>query len=544
MPTLMPTDTKAALGDNADDCDSRSLLLDRFVFQNEQMVEAHRLHFSQVCSDSFASIRAIRDGWEETVRNGRDGSEDAREFLADTDSLACRTSAAGPVAANHHGRNVFLKALSHHAFVASLPKGRLIFSQLQSRLMVNMAGGVMENAGLCLDRFGLPYLPGSAVKACARRMALAALREWCEAGGQPEHKPAGDDNPCSGAVILFATPAEMLAGIARVFGWVDSDWENNSDFVWAECGQSIRKNAAEALAAVFGWRISEQQRARPWDARPSFAGSVAFLPAYPVDCGKLGRVDDLPTEVPPLGKLELDVLTCHHRVYYSAEPVEPPGLPHTDRRWMEWQKKHREWLAHRTAPDTEKPVPVVFPAVAPGHVFAFALAPLRGADNTLIEHARKWLELGLSTFGLGAKSNAGYGWFQVLPTFADWLTKQSQFSEWMETARSFTNVTAREKEEAALNLACDPDMVNRLAAEAPRVSKALVSYYREREQLFTLLPAERWLDQVRRFSELTADQKENLALELGICDQLRQGATDLFPETSRLVLAFLRQYEQ
>jgi CRISPR/Cas system CMR subunit Cmr6 (Cas7 group RAMP superfamily) len=51
--------------------------------------------------------------------------------------------------------------------------------------MVNMAGGVMENAGLCLDRFGLPYIPGSAVKGCARRTALAALREWCETGQQP-----------------------------------------------------------------------------------------------------------------------------------------------------------------------------------------------------------------------------------------------------------------------------------------------------------------------------------------------------------------------
>ena len=45
-----------------------------------------------------------------------------------------------------------------------LDPAQRLFAQLQARLMVNMAGGVMENAGLCLDRFGLPYIPGSAVK--------------------------------------------------------------------------------------------------------------------------------------------------------------------------------------------------------------------------------------------------------------------------------------------------------------------------------------------------------------------------------------------
>ena len=33
-----------------------------------------------------------------------------------------------------------------------LPDSQLLFGQLQSRLIVNMAGGVLENGGLCLDR--------------------------------------------------------------------------------------------------------------------------------------------------------------------------------------------------------------------------------------------------------------------------------------------------------------------------------------------------------------------------------------------------------
>ena len=65
-----------------------------------------------------------------------------------------------------------------------------------------MAGGVMENAGLCLDRFGLPYLPGSAVKGCARRAATHALVETTSA----EDK------------------AELLFNLCLVFGWADADW--------------------------------------------------------------------------------------------------------------------------------------------------------------------------------------------------------------------------------------------------------------------------------------------------------------------------------
>jgi len=338
MPTLMPTDTAAALGQNAKECDSRSLLLERFA--------------------------------DPTAK------EDSRKSIF---------TRAFNKPVNH------AKSTSHAALATSLAGNETIHAQLQSRLMVNMAGGVMENAGLCLDRFGLPYIPGSAVKGCARRAALAALHEWCETGT----KPTGADNPLAPCCADFTTPAEMLAAIARVFGWCEQDWSdrsNQSDFLWA-CGQNHREiwhTAAQALATHFGWKIADKHGDTPWKSLPNFAGSVSFLPAYPVDLGKTGKVDGLPIELPPLGKLELDVVTCHHRDYYAGK------LP--------------------IATDTEEPVPVVFPAVAPGHVFAFAIVPLRGADARLVQHARTWLATGLSAFGLGAKTNAGYGWFDCSET--------------------------------------------------------------------------------------------------------------------------------
>jgi hypothetical protein len=163
------------------------------------------------------------------------------------------------------------------------------------------------------------------------------------------------------------------------------DWTSKSDFAWA-CGQpDVLAGAATRLAIQSGWQIAERHSATPWEALPNFAGSVAFLPAYPVDFGKAGPLDSLPLGLPEPGQLELDVVTCHHTDYYAG------GRP--------------------TATDTEDPVPVVFPAVAPGHVFAFALKPLRRCVSQDVEYARAWLACGLSTFGLGAKTNAGYGWF-------------------------------------------------------------------------------------------------------------------------------------
>jgi CRISPR type III-B/RAMP module RAMP protein Cmr6 len=401
----MPKDTRDALGQNAERCDSRSLLLDRFVYSHPDMDEARKLHFAQVCADSFKGGRfafatELREQWATGLQAAqqklkREQNPDARRrleqtvaklrgFLEDTKGLAQRTSAAEAVVLIEHGKPVLPFADSHFKFVTNLPIAKLLHAQLQSRLMVNMAGGVMENAGLCLDRFGLPYIPGSAVKGCARRAALAALHEWCASGGQPAHKPASPDNPLAPCCAGFATPADMLAAIARTFGWCELDWSDRpdqSDFRWAcaELWPTLRQQALALLG-----------NPPPKD----FAGSISFLPAYPADLGKTGKVDGFPLDLPPLGKLELDVVTCHHRDYYE------------DRL--------------QTATDTEEPVPVVFPAVAPGHVFTFALAPLRNINDSShpsdpstspLTFARAALRTGLQTFGLGAKTNAGYGWF-------------------------------------------------------------------------------------------------------------------------------------
>ncbi len=284
-----------------------------------------------------------------------------------------------------------------------------LHARLMSRLMVDLAGGVMENANLNLDRYGRPGIPGSAVKGCARRMALQALHDWIEAGSE---RPANDD-ACAPCCEDFQSPAEMLAAIACIFGWTPEDWKDNknknghykSDFAWACDGDMALLQSAKVLNPAF----------------ETFAGSIAFLGASP-NCDP---------------DLELDVITPHHTEYYKGNP------------------------AYASAPDTEDPIPVFFPAVkAQGEndYFTFPLMPLRWAKDGDILHARRWLANGLELLGLGAKTNAGYGWFDATDGFQEAvMTRQAAAKAVNEERRK------REAEKAA----------EEAAAEAARVKKEL-----------------------------------------------------------------------
>jgi CRISPR-associated protein Cmr6 len=312
--------TKSLLGDNASRCESRSLFADRFA--------------DPQASDKTTPSR--KDWFNELI-----------------------------------SKSAWKQPPSH----SWLPAGaETLRARLMSRLMVNLAGGVMENANLLFDRYGYPVIPGTAVKGCARRMALQTLHDWSGALASGESSDDDITLPCRAD---FSSPAHLLAAIAHIFGWVPEDWKTDkknghykSDFAWA-CGVS------DDL-------MQEARRFLP--PHLTFAGTIAFLPATP-------------NRDP---RLELDVVTPHHTAYYE----EKPGF--------------------EDAPDTEDPVPVYFPAIAPqkdGDHFTFPILPLQGERTTCpqvfgssppVRIARLWLAHGLELLGLGAKTNAGYGWFSTL----------------------------------------------------------------------------------------------------------------------------------
>jgi CRISPR type III-B/RAMP module RAMP protein Cmr6 len=217
-------------------------------------------------------------------------------------------------------------------------EGRVITFEatLAGRMMVNLAGGVVENAGIALDRcFGLPFIPGSAVKGISRAHALWEIRE-----------AKGDEK------LALLRPAMVL------FGYGAHDVKPKGDFGWAGGA-----HAAETIADQIGTR--------------DFKGCACFLPAYP-------------TTVPTL---VVDMVNPHYPDYYSG-------------------RKSR-------AEDNESPIPNYFHAVEAGSSFGFAvlinrvptLANLSLAD--VLNQAKRWLERAVTRKGVGAKTAAGYGWFEI-----------------------------------------------------------------------------------------------------------------------------------
>lgn len=183
------------------------------------------------------------------------------------------------------------------------PSAEERFYKLRSRLAINLAEGILENAGICLHpHFGVPMIPGSAVKGIARH---AAWQLW----------QAGE---------FEATD------FTRIFGSAPDKPD-----------------------------------------KPEAAGTIAFLPALPTTDGN---------------HLEVDVLTCHHPDYYRGNRPE--------------------------AADNEGPNPQFFLTVKTDTTFRFLLAPLRRAQPGDLALAATWLTRALTENGAGAKTAAGYGWFE------------------------------------------------------------------------------------------------------------------------------------
>lgn len=201
-----------------------------------------------------------------------------------------------------------------------LPLGGVRFpARLKSRLIVNQAGGILENAGMCLHpHFGYPYIPGSAVKGIARHAAWCA---WHEAE-EPEKECIAKD-------------------IARVFGYPTND---------------------KGLDAYL--------EERGCDAK--CGGCISFWAAEPD--GKAGLVTD--------------IVNCHHMKYYGSDTLSA------------------------VATDDEAPNPQFFPAVEKDGTFVFTLVPVRDAGETELALAKKWLIQAITENGVGAKTSAGYGWFE------------------------------------------------------------------------------------------------------------------------------------
>lgn len=187
-------------------------------------------------------------------------------------------------------------------------------------------------------------------------------------------------------------PGSSVKGVARHAAWC----------AWRDAKEADRPTIAERIAEVFGYPTGDKDldddlAARSWKGKMT-AGTVVFFPAYP-------------TGYAPLA---MDIVNVHHREYYL--------------RTTDGENGH---LLHPVALDDEQPLPNFFPAVEKGAEFRFAIAPTARATEDDMTFAKEALVSAITLHGVGAKTAAGYGWFDYDTTdYASLEPDEAKLKKW------------------------------------------------------------------------------------------------------------------
>jgi CRISPR-associated protein Cmr6 len=224
------------------------------------------------------------------------------------------------------------------------------------RFVVGLGAAHVLETGITLHRlFGLPIIPGSALKGAARTWALFKLSEEL---GVPILSPSE----------ASARPPTTLDKFETVILS-----QGNEEEQAALLSQLLQDDAIPDGAPIR--KLSLQELREKW--RPFFevfgsteqAGSIIFLDAIPLE--------------PP--EFQLDIMNPHYPNYYRTQG--PPA-------------------------DWESPNPVFFLTVS-GTPYRFAIAARSEQGNHLLNLAEKWLKGALAELGVGAKTGADYGYWRV-----------------------------------------------------------------------------------------------------------------------------------
>jgi CRISPR-associated protein Cmr6 len=170
-------------------------------------------------------------------------------------------------------------------------------------------------------------------------------------------------------------PGSSLKGLARMKALVELSERLSrplGDLNWLDLPKET--DFEQKLVACLPHSDTETQRLARWFrlifGTTKRAGAVVFFDAIPVN--------------PP--QLEPDVMTPHFSDYYQ-DGNKPPA----------------DWY---------NPKPVPFLTVGKDTRFRFAVGWRGEKDGEAHQQARRWLEEGLQELGIGAKTAAGYGYFE------------------------------------------------------------------------------------------------------------------------------------
>ena len=190
MPIVKPPispDVADIIGVCAEKVENRSLLLGKFTIhkswpasngQGRRMDDGPRWSFIRVAENGEEILRREAETQERRSKGQNASPENREEPRENAEAIKlllsckCRTlsSSVEEMRKAHvdHLIDLVKKSSMGH---------RVVFGRLESRLAINLSDSLIQNAGICLDRFfGVPYIPGSAVKGVCRHIALADLR--------------------------------------------------------------------------------------------------------------------------------------------------------------------------------------------------------------------------------------------------------------------------------------------------------------------------------------------------------------------------------
>ena len=226
------------------------------------------------------------------------------------------------------------------------------------RFVVGLGAAHVLETGITLHRlFGLPIIPGSALKGAARTWALLKLAEEL---GVPILSPTE-------AAAKSQTPLEKFEAVI-----LSQESEREQA---ALLSQLLQDSTIPDEAPIRNLSPQElREKCQPFFevfGSTERAGSVIFF-------------DAIPLEVP---KFQLDIMNPHYPNYYRTQGQNPPA-------------------------DWESPNPVFFLTVTETP-YRFAIAARSEQGNRLLDFAEKWLKGALADLGIGAKTSADYGFWDV-----------------------------------------------------------------------------------------------------------------------------------
>ncbi len=234
---------------------------------------------------------------------------------------------------------------------------------LSWRLVVGLGNPSVYETSMTLHHiYGIPYLPGSAIKGVTRSYAILSLAEGLQ---EPEN---------------YYDRVALLEKFLETFNLIDEldkdkfpQWEAVKKTIIPSVEDNKKISFSEQLYKILKGKQTQLQKFQLIFGTQDRQGCIIFFDAFPEDFD-----------------IEYDIMNPHYGPYYSDK--QPPA-------------------------DYYNPTPIPF-LVLKNAQFTFHL----GVKNRLISSERKdnllntalnWLKEALTNYGLGAKTALGYGLFKI-----------------------------------------------------------------------------------------------------------------------------------